>query len=433
MKSFPKTSALALAAASLLWATGTASAQKVQASECPPTYAVAPGDTLSKIARSQFGEDNFRLVYAANADIIGPNPNTIEVGTLLRVPCDADVAAAGPAVRQIAADRTTITGPKFTPAPETPAAVAARPPANVEIVFSRSFDRDFILNAAVIDPWIADVARVTQGRVVFIEPSAKTDDPAAQLDLVERGEVDAAYIFNGHLKESHPLLQLTMQPMMGGTALQTSVALWRIHRDYIAQSSDFTTVHLLGFVGAPPAHLWRVNGSEGQGDRPIVAANQWAVPYFETPAVGSAPQSGDYAMAHGAARKVGVWRDAEAVTEIEGGVYAPTFSVFISKEKWAEIGDADREAIMSVSGEALALRSAAWDAHDAREKAFMLGRGLEIVDADPELLAELQDSARTSWEAWIAAANRSGVNGYRAITAYIDEVATLKTQFPRIN
>jgi LysM repeat protein len=50
-------------------------------------------------------------------------------------------------------------------------------------------------------------------------------DQSAQFDLVTSGQIDATYVYNGYLTDSHPLLQLPMIPLMGGSAEQTAVSL----------------------------------------------------------------------------------------------------------------------------------------------------------------------------------------------------------------
>jgi hypothetical protein len=54
------------------------------------THTVAPGDTLRKIGRKYFERDernDWKLIYAQNADAIGKNPHMIKIGMALAVPC----------------------------------------------------------------------------------------------------------------------------------------------------------------------------------------------------------------------------------------------------------------------------------------------------------------------------------------------------------
>ena len=415
---------------------------------CGGEYEVVPGDTLGQIAVRGYGRPNrFRELYAVNVDRIGPDINIIEVGTRLRIPCDL----SQPVVFDNPASNAE-TNANFDAAPELAseqAAQAAIPPRPVEIVFNRASAPRFILNVGIIDPLLRDITRVTQGRVTFRDPPVTKRDPREQLALVTSGEVDGAYMFNGHLAETHPLVQITMQPMIGGTALQTAVALWRTHDEHFRDAGDFSEVKLLGFIGAPPAHIWRVSDAPVTENEQLADNNAWAVPYFDgldtrganavraenaervrqlesTPGLPPAT----YALAHGAARAVGIWNRSRTVTEIQGGVYAPTFSVFISKAKWDEISPSDQATIERLAGEALALRSAAWDRFDNGHKAEMLAQGLKIVQPDLDLLAELQDRARLSWEQWIQRADKQGISGYNAINAFFKQMEALRQQYP---
>ncbi|AWM33703.1 LysM peptidoglycan-binding domain-containing protein [Hymenobacter nivis] len=51
------------------------------------TYTVASGDSLSKIAKNHYGDGTkWHQIYEANKDLIGTNPDLIEVGQVLILP-----------------------------------------------------------------------------------------------------------------------------------------------------------------------------------------------------------------------------------------------------------------------------------------------------------------------------------------------------------
>ena len=86
-----------------------------QSITCGQSYTVAPGDSLSKIARAAYGDAaSFQLVYSANSKTIGPNPELIEVGLVLQIPCQD---GATPSVANAAAIRLPQTT-EALPAPE---------------------------------------------------------------------------------------------------------------------------------------------------------------------------------------------------------------------------------------------------------------------------------------------------------------------------
>lgn len=73
----------------LLLTTGASFAQ-----EACKTYAIRAGDNLRSIARAAYGDpDDYRVIYNANAAVIGAKADLIEIGMVLTIPCDATDAA----------------------------------------------------------------------------------------------------------------------------------------------------------------------------------------------------------------------------------------------------------------------------------------------------------------------------------------------------
>ena len=278
----------------------------------------------------------------------------------------------------------------------------------------------------------------------FVDPAEMNRDPKAQLDLVTSGAVDGAYIFNGYLAAGYPELQLPMLPLMGGSAEQTAHALWRVHADYLAPTDYFTDAQLMGFVAAPAAHIWRLNDAPVAPGTDIAKMNNYAVPYFEgldTRGPAAVRDENDmrlmafdeatngtltFFMAHGAARAAGIWKEDRTVTEVDNGLYTPTFSVIFANDAWDQIAPADQQAILDVSGERLARRSASWDAFDNGHRRHMIDTGLNAVRADPALISDLQAETDTQLADWIAMADSRGIAGEEAVAAYQETLAALQ-------
>lgn len=86
---------------------GTSAAQ---AQEACSVYAVQPGDSLSGIARTAYGSISFQRVWDANRNVIGSNPNVINVGMELRLPCaDGSLPGAAPLTEASATPEVTPT------------------------------------------------------------------------------------------------------------------------------------------------------------------------------------------------------------------------------------------------------------------------------------------------------------------------------------
>lgn len=406
----------------------SAAAQSGQVS-CGTTYTVGSGDTLSRISIKAYGVSAFEVIYDANVAVIGDNPNRLLVGQKLLVPC-----------RGVAPTQAAVTTqPQARPASET-----TSPTEPVVLTFNRTSDPRFVINAGIIDPYLALIETATQGRVQFVDPTTVVRDPSVQFMLVTTGMVDGAYVLNTHLEESHPLLRLPMLPLMGGSAEQTAVSLWNLHNDFLAQSGYFDDAHLLGFIAAPAAHIWRRLDAPVAAGQDILAQNKYAVPYFDgLDTIGpqrvqqinaemygshNAAQDGalTFMMAHGAARGGGIWNPERGVTEVENGVYTPTFSVVLSNEAWARISPADQDIITQISGLALAERSGAWDDFDNGHRGVMLETGLDVAYPDGALLKELEDAAQVGLATWSAEAEARGIPARQAIASYRANLLSLR-------
>jgi len=185
---------------------------------CGTPYSVSPGDTLSIISTRAYGVSAFEIIYDANRDAIGDNPNLLFVGQRLNVPCRGDAPTAR--VEPIAVAPT----PQAEPDAEAPAPTDA-----VILTFNRTSDLRFVINTGIIDPYLSAIELATEGRVLFVDPPEMNRDPEAQFDLVRSGEVDGTYVLNNYVADVKPLLQVPMIPLMGGSAQQTAVSMWNLH------------------------------------------------------------------------------------------------------------------------------------------------------------------------------------------------------------
>jgi len=92
-------------------------------------YTVAVGDTLSGIAAALGVRGGWPALYAANRQIIGPDPNAISPGSVLALPRPVRSASAAPRpVRRPSTPRSTAPAPARSTAP-TPARSPAAAPA----------------------------------------------------------------------------------------------------------------------------------------------------------------------------------------------------------------------------------------------------------------------------------------------------------------
>ena len=126
------TRAIGASCMTLLLTSGAALAQEA----CKP-YQVSAGDNLRNIARAAYGDgDMYRVIYSANADLIGAQADLIEIGAVLAIPCNPNDPVAEPEPEPTAEPAATeavvaepepvaVADPAVVPEVVTPAAAAA--------------------------------------------------------------------------------------------------------------------------------------------------------------------------------------------------------------------------------------------------------------------------------------------------------------------
>ena len=292
----------------------------------------------------------------------------------------------------------------------------------------------------VLGPWMQEVEKVTQGRVKMNRPPQSLAPPPEQLNMVRSGVADGAFIFNAFLQKSHPLLQLAFLPGTMTSGKADAVALWRTYQRYFAQKNPYPGIQLLGFFASPPGHIYNIEKKPIQSLADLKGKKAWSLPGITAQAMGRTGASivpgpavrmyeiiskgvvdAFCCIEYGDLNAFKVLQYVGAVTEVEGAVFSPKFSVFVSAAKWAQISPADQAAIMNISGEALARRSAGIDEGNAILKKKYIADGGIVVSATPAFNSELKAVWKPLVDQWIAEAGKLGVNGREALNSYLAE------------
>lgn len=403
-------------------ALGTGTLAQQGTATCGETYTVVSGDSLSRISLKVYGSTLYQPIYSANVDVIGSNPDRIFIGQQLVIPClgsgDTPVVATSEGT-----DGDTLV-----------------------LTFNKASAPPFIINSGIVDTYLEDIEAATEGRVTFVEPEVMNRNHDEQYTLITSGQVDGAYVLNPTIAEQHPLLQLPMLPMFGGSAEQTAVAMWYLHQEHLDKADYFTEAEILGFIAAPAAHIWHDTSLSITPTMQVTEKNEYNTPYFlgldtrgpqvmraefaalEASLKARGKEDPVYLMAHGAAMAIGLWNEESRfeVMEVDNGLYTPTFSVLLSNDAWAQISPEDQAAIRAISGEGLARRSAAWDAFDNSFRSVMIERGLAWKKADRALTESLWLGSRGALADWMSNAESKGISSTAAIASYVQDLRELE-------
>ena len=114
------------------------------------------------------------------------------------------------------------------------------------------------------------------------------------------------------------------------------------------------------------------------------------------------------------------------VTYVPGGLYNVSFALIANPAKWAQISQADRDAIARISGEALARRfGRAWDAADSCGQKAVAENNIQVVNASPQLVADIKARTAGLEPAWVEKVKSRGADGKAILEALRSEITVL--------
>mgnify|MGYP006194512219 FL=1 len=296
------------------------------------------------------------------------------------------------------------------------------------------------LTRDVLGGWAAAVEKATNGRVKMQMLAKHPVAAPGTFDGVRDGVMDVSYVTASYTPARHPLPLLAELPGSGGTAEINSVAFSRIHWKHLHKAGEYKGVKLLGVFTHGPGQMFLVKkpvnsvadiaGMKIRSGGGISEASAKAL--GASPLVKPAPESYEI-LASGVAdgtffpsesiRSFNLDKVVKHATIFPGGFYSSAFGFFMNEEKWNKLPKQDQDAIMSVSGEALArLAGKAWDAADKGGMEALKAAGVNIQQASPAFIAEVRSRTEPLANNWIQAANAKGLDGAKVLAEFREEL-----------
>lgn len=297
-----------------------------------------------------------------------------------------------------------------------------------------------LLTRDVLGGWAAAVEKATQGRVKFQMLPKHPSAAPGTFDAVRDGLVDVSYVTASYTPARHPLPLVAELPGAGATAEINSVAFSRVHWKYLQAANEYKGVKLLGVFTHGPGQMFTVKkpvntvadlaGMKIRSGGGISEASAKAL--GASPLVKPAPESYEL-LSSGVAD--GTFFPSESIksfnldkvvkfaTLFPGGFYSSSFGFFMNEDKWNKLSKQDQDAILSVSGEALArLAGKAWDAADKVGQETLKAAGATISEASPAFVAEVRSRTDPLVQEWIKSANAKGVDGAKVVAEFREEL-----------
>jgi TRAP-type C4-dicarboxylate transport system substrate-binding protein len=281
----------------------------------------------------------------------------------------------------------------------------------------------------VLRLWIAEVERVTEGRVTVEYLPAVVRSPREQFDVVVDGLADLVIVLPGYTPGRFPVMEIGELPLLVSTDEATlAPAFYKLYERDLAAAQPFKGAHLLTIFASAPTHLASKPG-------PITSIEQIKGMKLRAPsatasmvvdALGAVtvqkPVTEIYELAStgivdGTFFSYGPmisWKTSEIftnVTVMPGGLGQSVIAFLINQDKWDGLSEGDRAAISSVSGEALAQSFGhIWqmDEDVAFAKLAPLA-GFNVITASDVFLADFQAAIAPVEAAWVAKAKAAGL------------------------
>ena len=281
----------------------------------------------------------------------------------------------------------------------------------------------------VIGDWAEDVERVTDGRVSVEYLPATVRSPREQFDVVRDGLADLVIVLPGYTPGRFPVMEIGELPLLVDTnEYELAPAFWQLYEEELAEAEPFKGAQVLTVFASAPTHIATKPGPiesvadlEGLKLRAPSSTASQVIDALGAVTV-QKPVTEIYELAStgivdGTFFSYGPmisWKTSDIfqnVTRMPGGMGQSVIAVLANQAKWDSLSEADREAIMGVSGEALAEAfGQAWgNDEDVALAELSPDPDFKVIDASPEFLAEFTAAIEPVEADWVERAKAAGL------------------------
>ncbi|NUZ07700.1 TRAP transporter substrate-binding protein [Piscinibacter koreensis] len=309
------------------------------------------------------------------------------------------------------------------------AAIAVPLGASAQTVLRHSnwFPEGQVMRVKVIEPWIAEVAKVTNGRVKIETLPKVVGSVAGQFDVARDGQADIVVFSNGYTPGRFDVLEIGELPFLGDKPEVFGPALHRFYTKYAAQYGEYKgVVPLSVFVVAPPQLFnskrplrsaadfkglkIRSNSQGTTQALTLLGAVPVSKPATETYELMSAGVLDGTVMPPESILPFKLVEQSNYATIIPGALTNSILTLAINEDKWKALSQVDRDAIAKISGDVFARNiGLAYIAGNEATWEAMRKAGKSIETANPAMVAEMKQLLKPMETAWAEKAKKRGV------------------------
>ena len=313
--------------------------------------------------------------------------------------------------------------------------------STVVLRFNQFTPRTHWYHYKILEPWIADMERVTEGRVQVRFTTAPLGPFHRNFDIANVGIADIAAGNHSASPGRFPLIQIQQTPFLASERAEAaSVALWRVYQKYLKTADEHGDTHLLALHVGGAGHMFSLSkpldGVNDLAGMKMFAGGLQNARVLEK--LGVIPVHRSMAEAYDLLSRGVVdggllpyaaltgWHLLEFVAHqviFPGGILPGSFFIVVNQKSWDAIAAEDQAAIMRVSGERYAKRAGFVFDEEAEKALDMICEStVRLSVASPGLINGFAAAAGFIDEEWVRKADRAGIDGRAALRYFRAQV-----------
>lgn len=316
--------------------------------------------------------------------------------------------------------------------------------AQTVLKHSNWFPEGNVMRVNVVEPWIAEVAKVTNGRVRIETLPKVVGSVPGQYDVARDGQADVVVFSNGYTPGRFDVLEVGELPFISDRAEIMGPALHRFYVKHAAKYGEYKgVVPLAVFVVASPQLFnskrplrvladfkglkIRSNSSGTTAALNLLGAIPVSKPATETYELMSSGVLDGTVMPPESIVPFKLVEQSKFATIVPGAITNSILTLAINEGRWKSLSQADRDAIEKISGEAFARKIG--EAYIPGDKAALDAirkAGNSVETASPALVADMKKTLVPMEVAWVEKVRKKGVaEPEKLLQALRDEVAAV--------
>jgi TRAP-type C4-dicarboxylate transport system substrate-binding protein len=336
---------------------------------------------------------------------------------------------------------------RFTTLAAVAALLTAAPAAaQTQLIFNSYLPPFNETYRVAIRDFAAAIEAESGGSIDITIPDASLAPGNRQYEMVRDGIADMAVVASSSVAQFVTLTQIGELPGHAPTAEAGSVALWETFDTHFRSIGQLEGVVVLSAHVLPGRQILSVSDDFRIGSAADMAgAKTWATAQAlvaATEALGAVPLDTEYGelqeftskgnldvllITPGSAEGAGVLEYAKQLTVIPGGIGSISFMVFISEERWNELAEDQRAAILRAAQDLPRRTGAANDESEAAPEITAGMANIPTVTLEGEALASFDAALDGATAAWIADASAAGIADPQAVLDFYRAVLARET------